>query len=183
MQFMKTKFDKKVEALQEKCDKLENDVKEKEKENKLHALKIKDLVRAQREEITRSMAKKLPDLNSTVDMEAKKLSKLVNLNSSVYESEPSARSRSIDPKRIKLRAQSKIDTNLKVSHNKGRVSSKLRRSKKQFTSNSNFKDELSKASITKIPVIDTNNKSRVSDAPGKNALLKKIFDAQASQSM
>lgn len=47
IQQMKSKYEKMLQKLQNKVDLLENEIKEKETENKLNAIKLKDVLREQ----------------------------------------------------------------------------------------------------------------------------------------
>lgn len=115
-----------MKKIEERCAKMEEELKEKEKENKLQSMKIKEIIRSSQEVSTQPVGENAPKWNYSTIVSSKKTPvKLDKLNNSVYESEPSSRSRSIEPQMLRLRAKSKIDTNLKVSQ-KSRLKSKLK---------------------------------------------------------
>ena len=103
----KSKIERRMKKLQEKCDFFEAEVKEKDKENKLHAIKIKDIIRSQSQFHKTKRVKKLPNLNGSTIIKSKK-SKLQSLNNTRSDSEPAkGRAKSIEPRRIKIRKNPK----------------------------------------------------------------------------
>ena len=110
---MKNKYEKKIKTLEDRVNELEGDIKEKDKENKLHAIKIKDIIRSQNDFHKPKKVKKLPNLNGSTIIKSKS-PKLFSINQSQSESESKkARNRSIDPQQLRLRTKSKVNTNLK----------------------------------------------------------------------
>jgi hypothetical protein len=123
---MKVRVEKKMKKMEDKCAKMEEELKEKEKENKLQSIKMKEIIRSSQEISTQPVSENAPKWNySTITASKKVPVKLDKLNNSVYESDPSGRSRSIEPQMLRLRARSKVDTNLKVSK-KSQLKSKLK---------------------------------------------------------
>ncbi|CAI2364545.1 unnamed protein product [Moneuplotes crassus] len=170
----KAKYEKKFKKLVEKCEVLENEIKEKDKENKLHAIKMKDIIRSQSNFNRTRRVKKLPNLNSSTA--SSKNSNIHSLNGKNYETEPgSGRSRSIDPQRIKLKSKARINTNLKVTlkSSRGLKQGKVVLKNKKH---SNFESELQKANAPSIAAIDTNTQQKIMDDAQKNKLMKSLFD-------
>jgi hypothetical protein len=163
VQHMKYKMEKKIKKLQDKCNFLENDVKEKEKENKLHEIKMKDFIRTQNE-FRKSGIKKLPKLSQSAMDNHKDGKKVGELNSTRYKSDGS-RSISIDPKRVILSSKSRINTNRKGSIKISSLANKMTKNETlQIKKNSDFEIELNKASQPQIAKISTDSALIISEA-------------------
>jgi len=166
-QMMKTKFDKKLKKMENKCSQLENQLKEKEKESKLHSIKMKDIIRSQHDDLHQtSLTDELPQWNYNNKSGKKPLPQRANLTS--YESEPNVRSRSIEPQRIRLRTKSKIDTGLKPGLKTKKIKAKLKKVKIASVVSSSFQQELARASGSRIPSMDISDQKKVADANGKS---------------
>lgn len=131
---------------------------------------MKEIIRTQGS-FRKSGIRKLPKLNQSVMSNNKSTIKVEELNSSKYQSDAGARSRSIDPKRVKLRSKPRIETIKKsklIDRNLQNVTPKINKS-------SEFEKEFAEASKTKVSVVTTDTATLISDVPSKNILLKKMF--------
>ena len=69
---MKSKYEKQINRLESKSQLLENEIKEKEQEIKLNALKLKDMIRARYEPIGNNLDAKKPTWNYSTSTAARR---------------------------------------------------------------------------------------------------------------
>ena len=172
MLFTKIMNERKIKELQEKVAALENEIKEKNKENQLSSIKIKDIIRAKLSINPKKVL--LPELNNSIVNDMNNKVSFPSSGTQNNDSDSNRRSKSIEPLNSRESTKSKVDSNLASRLNRVKAPSK------DFntlinTTETNFESELEKASNAKLATVnDAVPKSRpgLPDlTQGKSALL------------
>ena len=149
---MKVTYERRIKELQEKINTLESDVKEKNKENKLNSIKMKDILRFHLDSsIKKTVA--LPDLNNSLINDNSNKVSMTPKSSQLSETNSNRRSKSIDPQSIHEETKPKVDSNLlsrlrKVKAPSNNMSTLVNKTE------TTFENELEKASNAKIATIN-----------------------------